>query len=80
MNYNNMDQSLWNDKCDYYDTDKCENLNPNGYNFMVFQLNIQSLLTHQTELNELLNELENKISRVDVLLLCETNLNKNTTV
>ena len=40
MDYNNIDWSLWNDKCDYYDTDKCDNLNLNGYNFIVFQLNI----------------------------------------
>ena len=74
-----MDRSLWNDKCDYYNTDKCDNLNPNGYNFIVFQLNIRSLLSHQNELKELLNKLENKNSRVDALLLCEMNLNKNTT-
>ena len=74
-----MERSLWNDKCDYYNTDKCDNLNPNGYNFIVFQLNIRSLLAHQNELNELLNRLENKNFKVDILLLCEMNLNKNTT-
>ena len=74
-----MDRSLWNDKCDYYNRDKCDNLNPNGYNFIVFQLNIRSLLSHQNELKELLNKLENKNSRVDALLLCEMKLNKNTT-
>ena len=74
-----MDRSLWNDKCDYYNMDKCDNLNPNGYNFIVLQLNIRSLLSHQNELQELLNKLENKYSRVDTLLLCEMNLNKYTT-
>ena len=79
MDFDNMDRSLWNDKCDYYDMDKCDNLIPNGYNFIIFQLNIRSLLSHQNELKELLKKLENKNSRVDTLLLCETNLNKYTT-
>ena len=50
-----------------------------GYNFIVFQVNIRSPLAHQNELNELLNRLENKNSKLDILLLCKTNLNKNTT-
>ena len=77
MDFDNMDRSLWNDKCDYYDMDKCDNLNPNGYNFIV--LNIRNLLSHQNKLKELLNKLENKNSRVDTLLLYEMNLNKHTT-
>ena len=35
-----LDSSLWNNKCDYMELDKCVNLNPNNYNLIVMQLNI----------------------------------------
>ena len=46
----NIDNSLWNDKCDYWETEQCANLNPNNYNFIIMQLNIHSLLSNATEL------------------------------
>ena len=49
-----LDKSLWNDKCDYLDLETCSNLNPNNYNLLVLQLNIRSLLVHQLELNQLI--------------------------
>ena len=74
-----MDKSLWSDKCDYLDLDNIANLNPNGYNFVVLQLNIRGLLSNQMKLCILLNNLKAKESQVDVILLCETHLNKFTT-
>ena len=48
--------TLWNDKCDYMEVKRCTNLNPNNYNLIVMQLNIQSILSHQLELKQLLRE------------------------
>ena len=45
--FGELDSSLWNDKCDYVELDKCVNLNPKNYNFIVMQLNIRSLPSHQ---------------------------------
>ena len=73
-----IDSSLWSDKCDYWETEHCANLNPENYNFIVMQLNIHSLLSNVTELKLLLTKLEWKNSSVDVILLCETFLNKKT--
>ena len=36
------------------------------------QLNIHSILVHQQELSQLLCTLENKGTRIDIILLCET--------
>ena len=71
------DKSIWSDKCDYVDPLKCINLNPDEYN-LVTQLNIQSLLSHQTELKRLLQILETRNSKVDATLLCKTFLTKLT--
>ena len=65
-----IDNSLWNDKCDYWETKQCANLNPNNYNFIIMQLNICSLLSNATKLKMLLTKLEQKNSPVDVILLC----------
>ena len=67
-----QDKSMWNDKCDYYNVDKCSNLNPENFNLVVLQLNICSILAHQTELRALLHTLECKNSPVDIVLLSET--------
>ena len=68
---------MWSDKCDYLDPTSCNDLNPGNYNLVVMQLNIRSLLAHQTELRELLQIMSNKNSTVDVILLCETFLASN---
>ena len=78
MDVTNLNEMLWNDKCDYTNIDTCLDLNPNNYNFLTFQLNIRSLLSHQHELNQLLRTLENRRSKIDIILLCETFLSKNT--
>ena len=72
------DESLWSDKCDYVDLNKCNNLNPEGYNLIALQHNIRSILAHQTELRQLLQMMANKDSSVDILLLCETFLTTKT--
>ena len=54
------------------------NLNPNNYNLIVIQLNIRNLLSKQTELNQLLVNLENRNLKVDLVLLWETFLNDRT--
>ena len=74
----NVSESLWNDKCNYLDTETCKNFNPNSMSFIVLQLNVRSLLSHQSDLRNLLHELDRRNSTVDILLLCETFLNKKT--
>ena len=73
-----LDDTLWNDNCDYIDIENCTDLNPNNFNLIVLHLNIRSLLSHQHELNQLIRETEKKNSRIDIILLCETFLSKNT--
>ena len=72
----NQDRAMWNDKCDYYNIDNCSNLNPGNFNLVILQLNICSILAHQTELKALLLTLEQKNSPVDIVLLSETFLSK----
>ena len=67
-----LDRSMWNDKCDYLDLKKCKNLNPYNFNLLVMQLSIRSLISHQIELNQLLRDLENRNSTIDVIALNET--------
>ena len=78
MLYDELDNTLWNDKCDYVEIKGTTNLNPNNYNLSVLQLNIRSLLAHQQELKHLLAKLLEHNCRIDVQLLCETFLSKNT--
>ena len=49
-----LDESLWNDNCNYTEIETCSNLNPNNYNLLILQLNIPSILAHQHELKQLL--------------------------
>ena len=67
----NLDSVLWNDKCNYIDIEDCVNLNLNCYNLFVMQLNVRSLLSNQYTLNQLLRDLDNRESKVDLILLCE---------
>ena len=77
LDFKSVDESLWSDKCNYIEKSKCANLNPNNYNLVVIQLNIHSLLSKQTELKQLLREIEKRNSKVDLILVCETFLDKN---
>ena len=72
LELNNVDKSLWSDKCDYMDPSKCTNLNLDNYNFVVLQLNIRSIILHQSELCSILQLLADKNLTIDVLILCET--------
>ena len=74
----NLDGSLWSDKCDYIMREECDNLNTLNYNFIVMQLNMRSLLSNIGELKLLLTKLEQKNLTVHVVLLCETFLSKKT--
>ena len=78
LKFKNLDHSLWNDKCDYCKLNKCPNFNPDGYNLMVLQLNIRSMLPNQTKLQQLIHMLDNKGTQVDLIILCETFQNKKT--
>ena len=69
---------LWSDRCDYVELDECNEYNPKGYNFIVLQLNIRSILANQLELKMLLNTLKTKNSNVDAVLLSETFLTDKT--
>ena len=72
LELDNINRKLWNDKCDYIDLEDCKNLNPNNYNLVVMEHNIRSLLSNQCDLKNLKN------SKVDIILLCETHLAKQT--
>ena len=72
INHNELDNSLWNDKCDYIELDNCNNLNLDNYNLITMQLNIHSILAHQQELSQLLLTLEKKGTRIDIIFLCDT--------
>ena len=62
LNFDSIDESLWNDKCDYIDPQNAKNLNPSGLNLVILQLNIRSILSHVTELKMLIHTLETKNS------------------
>ena len=72
-------ECLWNDKCDYLQPEYCSNINDNGYNLLILQLNIRGMLSHQDDLQLLLHTLNKNRSSIDVVLLCETFLNSKTT-
>ena len=78
LDFTEVDETLWNDKCDYLDLDSCSNLNPNNYNLIALQLNIRSLLAHQHELKQLILTTEKKNSHIDIIFLCKTFLSKHT--
>ena len=78
LEFNSINRNLWNDKCDYMDLENCKNLNPNNYNLVVMQHNIRSILSNQSSLKNLINNLSLKNSKVDIILLCETHLTKQT--
>ena len=41
LEINNYDKVLWNDKCDYYELENCDDLNLNNYNLVTLELNIR---------------------------------------
>ena len=57
-------ECLWNDKCDYWIANDCENLNPHNYNLVILQWNIRSLMRNLNELKLLLTKLEKKIHQL----------------
>ena len=75
LDFDNVDQTLWNDKCDYQEVHEICNFNPKNKNLIVLQLKIRSLLGKQNELNDILNKLWINKSLPKVLLLSETHLN-----
>ena len=72
LELNNVDTSLWSEKCDYVDPSNCANLNPDNYNLVVLQVNVRSQPSHQSELWSILHLLANRNSTVNILILCET--------
>ena len=79
LEFETIDCSLWNDKCDYYELSKLTNFNPEGYNLVVLQLNIRGMLSNLSDLRQLIITLDSKGTQVDLILLCETFLNRKTT-
>ena len=77
MSMENLSESLWSDKCDYWLAEECDNLNQSNYNFIVLQWNIHSLMSNIKELKLLLDKLDCKHSTVYIVLLCETFLTKD---
>ena len=78
LNLDELNPSLWSDKCDYLYPSKCINLNPHNFNFVIVQHNVCSLPANITETRLLLETLHNRNSTVDIMMLCETFLSKNT--
>ena len=78
LNLDELNLSLWSDKCDYLYPSKCINLNPHNFNFVILQHNVRSLPCNISETKLLLETLHNKNSTVDIMMLCETFLSKNT--
>ena len=60
LDLHNINQTLWNDKCDYLELNKIQNLNPQDKVLTILQLNIRSLINKQHELNHMLNKLAMK--------------------
>ena len=73
-----LNSTLWSNKCDYLYPSNCTNLNPQNYNLIVLQHNVCSLLGNLVETKQLPQILHDKNSPVDLLLLCETFLTKKT--
>ena len=71
--HNNLSSELDLPACDYVDVEQLEGLRPNKYDLSVLQLNIRGLLNKQGRLRDLMNN-----GTTDVVLLCETWLNKET--
>ena len=67
LDLQNINQTLWNDKCDYLELNKVQNLNPRDKNLTVLQLNIRGLINKQHELNHFLNKLVIKKSLPKVI-------------
>ena len=73
-----LNNTLWNDKCDYMELGEIKSMNPNNYNLLILQVNIRSLIAHQGELRQLLQKLSSRNCSIDAVLLCETFLTKAT--
>ena len=71
----NIDQTLWNDKCDYIELQDAYNYNKGNKNLSILQLNIRSILGKQNDLNRLLSRLNNQNSLPKLLIISETHLN-----
>ena len=78
LNLDELNPTLWSDKCDDLYLSNCTNLNPQNYNFIVLQHNVHSLPCNLAETIHLLQTLHDKNSSVDLMLLCETFLSKKT--
>ena len=76
LNLDELNLTLWSDKCDYFYPSDCANLNPQNYNFIVLQHNKCSLPCNLADTKQLLQTLHDKNSPVDIMLLCKTFLRK----
>ena len=65
-------------KCKYLDVEEILNFNPENYNLKWMHLNICSLLNKQRLLIEILTDFRRNNIDIDILMLCETYLNKST--
>ena len=75
LDISNIDQTLWNDKCDYIQLQDAYNYNKSNKNLIILQLNIRSILGKQDNLNRLLSRLSNQNSLPKILIISETHLN-----
>ena len=65
-------------ECKYVDVEGIPNFNPENYDLKLMHLNICSLLSKWGLLIELLTDLRRNKLGIDILMLCETYLDKST--
>ena len=74
LNDSLSDQSLIK-PCPYLSKDQLSEIDCTKYDFNVIQLNIRGLLSKQSQLRDLIDDLRHYKIEIDAFLLCETYLN-----
>ena len=66
------------DSCDYISSEDVQSLNCSENDLMIIQLNIRGLISKQSSISQLINNCVKNCKKLDVVLLCETWVTKNT--
>ena len=66
------------DSCDYITPEEVQSLNCSENDLMILQLNIPGLISKQSSISHLINNCAKNHKILDVVLLCETWVTKNT--
>ena len=60
LSFNDSNQNLWNDNCDYVQVDELKDINWTGHNMTVLQLNICGGVSKKSDLINLLDNCKKK--------------------